>query len=404
MPAEDQQPDGIGRRVKAARQLAGWTQDKLAREAHVSLSLVKQVEQGRVPASPAFTDAVAVALKSSSTKLKGQPYEDDSRPSHRVHSGIAALRREVASYRLPPEDTPPRSLARLTAAVADVSRLRHRAKLDKLGDELPTLLAELRAATHHTKSPDRERLFGLLAEAYAAAGQVAYKLGYADLSALTTERVEWAARQSGDPLAGAAADFYIAGELIVNAEWRGALNYLEQARHQIEDELRTVDNEAALAMHGVLHLKSGLAAARAGDADAADAHLAEARDAAQWVTPGSDHYRLAFDIDSVNIWSVGLAVERQDGTEAVKRAQGLRFNRTAPRERVGHHWIDLARAYQLHGDRDRALATLLRAKRTAPQQMRYHPQVRETLVTLAEHDRRRSDTLAGLASWAGIRL
>jgi transcriptional regulator with XRE-family HTH domain len=403
MPADDQHPNGVGRRVKAARQLAGWTQTKLAREANISVSLLKQVEQGRVPASPAFTDSVARALKSSSSKLKGQPFEDDSRLSLRVHSGIAALRREIASYRLPPEDAPPRSLARLTTAVADVSRLRHKAKLDTLGDELPTLLADLRAAIHHAEDHDREQLFGLLAEAYAAAGQVAYKLGYADLSALTTDRVEWAARQSGDPLAVAAADFYVAGELIVNAEWRGALSYLDQARHGIEDELRA-DNEAALAMYGVLHLKSGLAAARAGDADAVDAHLAEAHDLAQRVTPGSDHYRLAFDIDSVNIWSVGLAVERQDGTEAIKRADGLRFNRTAPRERVGHHWIDLSRAYQLHGDRDRALATLQRARRTAPQQMRYHPQVRETLITLAEHDRRRSDTLAGLANWVGIRL
>jgi hypothetical protein len=157
-------------------------------------------------------------------------------------------------------------------------------------------------------------------------------------------------------------------------------------------------------MHGVLHLKSGLAAARAGDGDTADAHLAEARDAARYVTPGSDHYRLAFDTDSVNIWSVGLAVERRDGTEAVKRSEGIRFGPTAPLERVGHHWIDLARGYQLHGDRARSLQALNLARRIAPQQTRYHPQVRETIVTLAEHERRRSDTLSGFARWVGIRI
>jgi hypothetical protein len=246
-------------------------------------------------------------------------------------------------------------------------------------------------------------MFGLLAEAYAAAGQVVYKLGYDDLSTLTTGRVEWAAGQSGDPLASAAADFYIAGELIVTAEWRGALKYLEGARAKIADEVRHGD-EAARAMHGVLHLKSSLAAARAGDSGTSDDHLAEAREMADLVTPGSDHYRLAFDRDSVNIWSVGLAVERSDGTEAIKRAEGLRFSATVPRERVGHHWIDLARAYQLHGDREKALATLYRARRTTPQMTRSHPQVRETLVTLAEHDRRRSDSLAGMASWVGVRL
>ena len=291
----------------------------------------------------------------------------------------------------------------LAAAVAHVSALRHSAALDAMGAALPGLLAELRAATYQHSGHDRDRVYGLLAEAYAAAGQVAWKLGYSDLSSLTTERVEWAARESGDPLAIAAGDFYRAGELIATAEWRGALAFLDNARDRITDHLHG-DDEAAVAMHGVLHLKSGLAAARAGDTVTSDAHLAEARQAARHVTPGSDHYRLAFDVDSVNIWSVGLAVERRDGTEAVKRAENLRFAPTTPRERIGHHWIDLARGHQLHGDRERSLVALQLARQTSPQQTRYHPQVRETVVTLAEHDRRRSDSLAGFARWAGIHL
>jgi hypothetical protein len=260
----------------------------------------------------------------------------------------------------------------------------------------------LRAAAHHYEGAERERVYGLLAEAYAAAGQVAYKLGYSDLSSLTTERVEWAAARSGDQLAVAAADFYRAGELIATAEWRGALDFLDRARDAIADRVRTRD-EAAVAMHGVLHVKAGLAAARAGDADLSDAHLAEAQHAARHVTRGSDHYRLAFDTDSANIWAVGLAVERRDGTEAVKRAAAIEpFSPTTPRERVGHHWIDLARGLQLHGDRNGALEALYRARQIAPLQTRYHPQVRETVATLAGKDRRRTDTLAGFARWVGL--
>jgi hypothetical protein len=44
----------------------------------------------------------------------------------------------------------------------------------------------LRAAANHCEGADRERVYGLLAETYAAAGQVAWKLGYSDLSSLTT--------------------------------------------------------------------------------------------------------------------------------------------------------------------------------------------------------------------------
>ena len=47
----------------------------------------------------------------------------------------------------------------------------------------------------------------------------------------------------------------------------------------------------------------------------------------------------------VKIWSVGLAVEMLDGTEAIKRADQVTLPRSPPRERVGHHWIDLSRGY-----------------------------------------------------------
>lgn len=399
MAADPQQGESIGRRVRAARKLAGLTQRQLAARAHVSLGLVRQVEQGDTPASAAFTAAAARALGLRTAELTEQPYPVTTAEEHRVHSVIPALRREVVAYQLPPaEGIRPRPLPVLAAAVTHSSTLRHSAALDELGTDLPGLLAELRATTHTTIGGDRERVFGLLAETYTNAEGVANKLGYTDLGSMITERIEWAARQSGDPLALAVAEWYRAGEFIANAEWNGAQAYLDTARAHIAD----LHTEPALALTGMLHLKSGLAAARAGDATTSDAHLAEARAAAAHVTPGSDHYRMAFDRDNVNIWAVGLAVERNDGTEAVKRAAANTPFTTAARERVGRHHMDLARGYQLHGDRARALEALTLARKTAPLQARYHPQFRETIRTLAERDRRRSDTLASLARWAGI--
>ena len=393
----------VGERVRSCRKIAGLTQRQLADRAHVSLSLVKKVEQGTTPASPAFISACARTLGVGVAELTSQPYPVSDRQDHALHAVIPALRQEIAAYLLPPAaDVEPRPLNDLVAAVAHASALRHGAKLDQLAVELPGLLAELRAAIHCFEGAEQERVFGLLAEAYAAAGQVAYKLGYADLSSLTTERVEWAAANSADPLAVAAAAFYRAGELIATTEWRGALTYLDTARARFVDRVSEGD-EAALAMHGVLHLKSGLAAARAGDTVTSDDHLSEAREAARHVSRGSDHYRLAFDVDSVNIWAVGLAVERLDGVEAVKRASTIEsFSVTTPTERVGHHWIDLARGLQLSGDRARSLEALQRARLISPLQTRYHPQVRETVATLVQTNRRRTDNLAGFARWVGL--
>jgi transcriptional regulator with XRE-family HTH domain len=114
---------GVGQRVAEERKLAGWTQVKLAREASVSVSLVRAVEQGRVPASPAFVSASARALKAGVADLLDQPYHRTSRAEHEVHASIPPIRREVAAYRMEPlDDLPLRPLDDLTRDVAEASK------------------------------------------------------------------------------------------------------------------------------------------------------------------------------------------------------------------------------------------------------------------------------------------
>ena len=394
---------GVGQRVAEERKLAGWTQVKLAHEALVSVSLVRAVEQGRAPASPAFVSACARALNVGVADLLNQPYHRTNRAEHEVHAAIPPIRRELAAYRMEPiDDVPLRSLNELARDVADVSKLRHSVNLMQLGAELPGLLAELRAAVHSLTGSERERAFGLLAETYAAAGQLTYKLGYIDLGSLTVERYEWASAQSGDELAVLAGDYQRAGEMIGTADWDLALRFLEHSRSRVESETRR-DDPVVLSMWGNLHLKSGLAAARAGKRDVADGHLNEARETAARIGHDRDDYRLCFGPTNVNIWSVGLAVEILDGTEAVKRSQTFTIPPTAQRERAGHHWIDLARGYLIHGDRKKAFATLRQAKEVAPTQTRYHPMVHETIRVLAREEARSSESIRGFAAWCGIR-
>lgn len=395
---------GVGRQVSAARKLAGWTQHELARRAAVSLSLVRAVEQGRAPASPAFVSACARALNLGIADLLELPYPRNNREEHRVHAAIPSIRRELAAYCVEPDDdVRPRDLGELAESVTRVSTLRHAVNLDQLGVEVPALLQELRAAAYVAVGHERERAFGLLAESYCAASQFAYKLGYIDLSSLAVDRYEWAAAHSGDELAVLVGDYQRAGEMICAADWSAALRLLEGSRSRIEDQLGTGD-PATIATWGNLHLKSGLAAARSGQRELADAHLAEAKEAAQRIGVDRDDYRLCFGPTNVNIWSVGLAVEMLDGTEAVKRAERFVLPANAPRERVGHHWIDLARGLLYHGDKRKALAALQRARQIAPTQTRYHPMVHETVRVLVRDERRRTDTLAGFARWTGVKV
>jgi len=393
---------GVGARVAEERKLAGLTQRQLASRANVSISLIRAVEQGRAPASPAFVSAVSRALGMGVAELLDQPLPRENADGRQLHSVIPALRAEMAAYLLPPQDDmPQRGLDELSRDVDHVVQLRHKADLTRLGAMLPGLLEGLRAATHTYSGSGLERAFGLLGEAYCAAWQVVHKLGYLDLASLTEDRYEWAAARSGDELAVLRGDYGRAGELITSGDFAAGRGYLERSRATIEDRLGDAD-APTLSMWGNLHLKSALAAARAGDRANADDHLAEARETAQRIGADRDDYRMCFGPTNVAIWSVGLAVEALDGTEAVKRAEGFTPPSSAPRERVGHYWIDLARGWLLHGDRERALTNLIKARHTAPQQTRYHPMVHETVRMLARQDRRRSDTLAAFATWCGI--
>jgi transcriptional regulator with XRE-family HTH domain len=210
---------GVGGRVAEERKLAGLTQQQLATRANVSTSLVRAVEQGRSPASPAFVSAMSRALNVQVAELLDQPYPRQSLADHRLHSTVPAIRRELVSYTLPPDETVrPRPLPELVTAVAEASRLRHQVWLDALGAELPGLLEELRAAASMYRGADQQLAYSLLSETYYAVDQVLSKLGHADLASLAVDRYEWAAERSGDPLAVLIGHYRRAGELITAAD------------------------------------------------------------------------------------------------------------------------------------------------------------------------------------------
>lgn len=393
----------VGDRVKAIRKLRGLTQRQLAQKADMAWQTVAGVEQKRNPPTPGFKAAIARALKVTVAELDGAPLMA-TRDDRETAAGLNDIRRELAAWRLPPMgDTEVRGIGELEADVRRTSRMRHAVNLSGMAAELPPLLSELRHAWHVYTGHDRERVFGLAAEAYASTGQVAWKLREVDLSSLCVDRYEWAAEQSGDLLAVLAGDYQRAGEIMGTADWSTALAFLEASRNAIETDLSKGD-PATLAMWGNLHLKSALAASRMGDRDTADSHLTEARTAADRIGTDRDDYRLCFGPTNVDIWSVGLAVEAMNGTEAVKRADKvLPFPAGTQVERAAHYWIDLARGFLLHGDRERAFGALREAKRVSPTMTRLHPTVHDTVRALAHADKRRTDSLRGFAAWAGVR-
>ncbi len=72
------------------------------------------------------------------------------------------------------------------------------------------------------------------------------------------------------------------------------------------------------------------------------------------------------------------------------------------KERAGHHFIDISRAYLLHGDRRQAFGALQKARAITPAQTRYNPMVHETVRALARAEARSVDTVHGFSVWCGI--
>jgi transcriptional regulator with XRE-family HTH domain len=396
---------GVGARVAAIRKTRGWTARELARRARVSYSLLAKAETGAVPATPALIGAVARALGVDVTRITGQPYEDAGGAAI-LQGTVAPLRRALLAYDLPPEtDVGPRPMNALRAEVVAVSLLGRQARYLRLSQSLPPLLDELQVAIAAAGEPDRPALYALLAEAYGGISGLAHQLGYADLRALTLDRIEWAARLSGDPLRVARTQWSRGASLLGAAAYDHGLALMERTRAEIGGGRMAELSEPARSVYGSLHLRSAVLAARAGRREQSDAHLAEAQGVAATVRAGANHYGLEFGSGNVALHRVSAAVEMADGPLALNRARDAeRADHLGglPPVRVGRYHIEVARAWLYHGDSRQALAALRRARRVAPQQARCHPMVREAVLAIAHAEPRPSEELRSFAAWLGI--
>ncbi|MGH3977613.1 MAG: helix-turn-helix domain-containing protein [Pseudonocardiaceae bacterium] len=398
----DERTERIGYRVASLRKLAGMTQAKLASTAHVSVSLVRQVERGKVPASGAFTAAVARALGLDVTTLTCQPYDDLVSAPRSEAAGIPALRQVLSEHDNPAPVVELLSIEELRARLDAGNRLCVRARYAELARRLPEVLGSLYA--HQAQPPRGERaneqLAELLDDAYALAAAAAHRFGYLDLAAQVDDRRPLTAAATGDPLRVAGEAFVRTWVSLHRGDYDGCTRLVERAWRAIGDR----SDPTALAVRGQLHLQSASIAARAARGQDADAHLAEARDIIASGVPSHPYIDIDCSAFNADAHFVAIPVELLDGATAVARAQSVHVADDGEPRRVGAYWVKVARGWVLHGDRAKALESLNKARAVSPQQTRYHHGVREMVRLMAETDRRMTDSLAGFARWAGITI
>ncbi|MFE6858297.1 helix-turn-helix domain-containing protein [Nocardia sp. NPDC057668] len=390
----------IGVRIAEVRKLRGLTQLVLARRANVSYSLLRKVESGERPASHSLVSAVARAMSVGVVDLTDQPYGSRNAEPKSEQAGVPALRQALVEGDDPELDTRPLSLQELTTAVAELKAWDRRTKHAEVVRALPNVLRHLHHARNELPTAERPRANELLSAAYANAVVSLYRLGHLDLAHLADERARTAAERGDDPLRIATSEWNHALIQLFDGSYRGGLRSISRANTHVDLAPKSA---AAMSVRGALHLRAAILAARTGDTDRADDYLDAADSCVAPRQEQANHYSTKFSAANVDIHRVAIPVELSDGTTAVSRAASIQLPATTAPSRSGHYFIDLSRAWLLHGDRTKALESLHRARKIAPQLTRYHPQVHETVHALAISDVRSTDTLAGFAAWCGIR-
>lgn len=388
---EVQDAESNGDRLGHLRRKAKMTQQQLADASGYSLATVQKYEQNlRVLDRGQVILTFARALGVHPAAITGHPFHTGEHEDNAAASAtVAAVHRALLVHGRPPRVTEAEAdavdLPDLTRRVEAAIVYRHAAAMSRTAAVLPSLLRDLQVAALVCEGDDRRRAHLLLVRGYECAMQYAYKMGHAAVSTLATERVMWAAQESGDPLQVIASHWYETGEFIAIGEHDVAADIIDDS---LRDLARRDHTPQAVSLTGAFHLKAALNSARAADATGAETSLRHAQAAAGDLGRDENHFDLQFGPSNVAVWGVSLPVEFGRGREAVRRGERVALAPTFAAERRCHMQIDLGRAHWQNGNRESALVAFLNAEEIAPVQTRMHSGVRETLRSMRRQQRR----------------
>nr|WSZ99596.1 helix-turn-helix domain-containing protein [Streptomyces sp. NBC_00857] len=394
----------LGARIAEERVRAHLTQRGLAARAHVSFSLLSKVESGARPASPALIAACARALGIESSTLIGQPFAEELRVE-RFEAPLAAIRASLENWDIAlDEGVAPRDLAEIGKDVNSLGTLRRSAAYLGVASNAPALIDELVEASHRYEGADKERAHRFLAYTYRCVHDVAHKVGHLDMGNTILARMSYSAVRSDDPNMPLLTAYLRAQSCFNSGRHEVGIRLMGRSLHDVE-EAASAGDVSALCVQGNLRLRTTMLAARSQDSGQARAEWKEADETAKRLGRDTQNYVLSFGPTNTAIHKVAMHVELGEYGEAVREARSVRFSEafqeTYP-DRVGHHFIDLGRAQLWTGDRAAAEASLHKARKAAPQQARFHPHARETVLSLRRAERQSSETLSNLAQWMGL--
>ncbi|GAA0916356.1 helix-turn-helix transcriptional regulator [Nonomuraea longicatena] len=403
--------------VRLARWRAGLTQQQLGAQMNISAATISRLETGRQPLhdiailrtlataleitpawlgladpgsppTPPGSRSSAGAARRVATTSAGEDQEDHVKRRQFLVAGTAFLTTASDTITgrieqlLTIPSTPTPATASLTGLQTQLGRARSAmasAHYTRLSAMLPPLVQTAEAAATAAAGHDRDRIHALLASAYVLTAELATKAGGDGMAWVAADRGLRAARTSGDVLA------------VTAAARRVAISMRRQGRHAaatglLADTASRLDADRGDAVPDVvsgyvtLLCTAAYASAQAGNASQAEDYIREAERAATRL-PASVTDVSAVTVATVATFRIDIHHALGDPQTALAHAHGVDLNLLGTPEQRARYWIDTARAWHTHGDRERAVDALLSAERTAPEEVR-RPSVAALISTL----------------------
>ncbi|TWJ29105.1 helix-turn-helix protein [Micromonospora sagamiensis] len=360
----------IGDRIRARRELRGWSVRHAASRAGISHTSWSRIERGQQRTDRYMVVDLAAALECSVFDLTGQAYTPADRQLDAARIDAERVWRIMMDTPLttsPGAGVTAEQIRREAALVRDLyGRCDYAGALRRLVDLVPAL---------HDLTDRRTALVEMV-PVYGVAMGALLNVGYPAHAWLAAERCSEAAGLLDDPVAAGVA---AANRARVSA-YSGAYGPARALCDAASADLQGSSADSALDVLGFLHLARAHHLAGLRDHARAEDHLAEAARIAAH-TGETTSWDLAWGPRNVALWRMAYQLDTGRPEAAMGTAAGVDVT-GLPAVRQVYFWLDMSRAAEGTGrDRD-AVRMLLAAERVGPQHTRSSISARETVRSL----------------------
>lgn len=376
----------FGDRLQRHRKRAGMSRPVLGGLVGRSGEWVKALETGRLltPRLPLLLRLADVLGVADLADLTGDERLSAATYTKAAHEQLPAIARALATYTINGSTDEPADVVGLSARVEQSWELWHGARQQRtaVAGLLPDLLRDARTTVRRTEGTERRRALAVEAQVYHLSQLYLSFQPAPELVTLTGDRAMTAAQDADDPVAMAAAAWYL------NHVYRDA-GQQHEARVQLALDtaqlLNPERNDEERALFGLLHLAAALSHAKIGREGDAWRHWDHADRAAAALGDDYVHPWLMFGRGTVDAYTVTMLVDLARGGEAARRADRLELNTIPSATRRSFHLIETARAHHQRREYLASVTLLRRAYDESPDTSGFNLFTRSAVLDLTEH-------------------